>query len=88
MDEDKFIKKRWKGYEEVEYHNERQKNVDGGFGIILPCMVVSVDFDERLLKLQPFPNELYEDKDFWAHCSHIELPKKEEKSKMKISFSK
>ena len=75
MTEQDFRKRKWGAYQVVEYHNPRQPNIDGGLGVEVPCMVAKLDFDECLLKLQPFPNDLYEIKDFWARCENVHIVK-------------
>ncbi len=78
MSEDEFLKKSWKSFMEVEYVNPRGRNIDGGEGLLHPCMVIAVDFNERLLLLEPFPNDLYklnEDVSFWVRCENVQMPK-------------
>jgi hypothetical protein len=77
MTEDKFLKTRFKGFQIITYHNERDLNIDGQPGQIMECMILAVDFDERLLKIMPIPNDVYEEKEFWCRCEHCEIFKEE-----------
>lgn len=73
MTEDRFLKTRFKPFSFIDYKSERVKNIDGGFGAIVECLLLAVDFDERLLKLQPVPDSYYEEEIFWARCEHCEV---------------
>lgn len=65
MTEKEFLKKRWVSYELIEYH--------GRHGVI-DCILLAVDFDERLFKLDPIDKELYEDKSFWCRVDNYKRP--------------
>lgn len=76
MTEEEFVKKKFSAYQEINFEGRRVTNIDGGIGAIIPCMVLAVDFDERLLKIIPYPDGDYEAKEgFWVRCEHIEIPK-------------
>ena len=75
MTEDQFRKKRFHGFMSIDYSNSRIKNPDGEYGVIIPCMLVALDFDECILTLQPFPNESYKEDEFTAYCENCEISK-------------
>jgi len=55
---------------EVDYIHSR---LPDGY---LPCMLMAVDFDNDVVKLLPFPNSYYEEKEFWVSIDYFDLPKK------------
>jgi len=42
---------------------------------VIQCMLLAVDFDERIFKLMPFPNDHAEEEPFWARCEHVKRPR-------------
>jgi len=67
MTEQEFLKKRFKSFERINCKNSRDTVVE--------CMLIGVDFEQRLFKLEPFPNDYYEEKSFWARCDYCERPR-------------
>jgi hypothetical protein len=65
MTEETFLKRSYKPFQAMDYIYR---------GRTISCMVLAVDFDERLLKLQSFPINGVEETEFWARCEHCELP--------------
>lgn len=82
MSEEEFLKKKWKPFQLIDFKSERIKNIDGGYGAIVPCILLAIDFDERLLKIIPIPEGYYEEKEFWSRCEHCEIPKPPVKMKV------
>lgn len=71
-----FVKRKFGAYQEINFESKRILNKDGEMGAIIPCMVLAVDFDERLLKIMSYPDGDYEAKEgFWVRCEHIHIPK-------------
>ena len=69
MDRDELIKKRWVGYELIEYRPYRKEDV------VIECMLLSIDFEQELFKLEPIDKEMYEDKSFWARVEYCKRPR-------------
>jgi len=72
-----FNKKRWKPFEEIIYIPDRHPEAYEGES----CMLLAVDFEEQLMRLEPFDKPLNEDKSFWCRVEHCYRPH----SKLKIS---
>lgn len=69
MTEEKFKKLCFKFNMELEYSEARTN-------YIIPCLLVSVDFDEGILKVWIIPTDIYEGNEIKAiHYDHIELKK-------------
>lgn len=68
MTRDELIKKRWVGYELIEYRPYRKEN------IVIECMLLSIDFEQELFKLEPVDKELYEDASFWVRVEYCKRP--------------
>jgi hypothetical protein len=67
MTEDVFLKHSYRPYQIMNFiHNEK----------IIECMVISIDFDERLFKLQSIETYEITGAEFWVRCEHCELPRK------------
>jgi hypothetical protein len=69
MDRDEMIKRSWKAYEEIEYKQARMNRS-------MLCLLVSVDFDDECLTLQPLLGEEYTNKDFVADIKFCSIPRK------------
>lgn len=67
MTEQEFLKKRFKPFEQIDCKNSKDKVVE--------CMLLAVDFEQRLFHLSPFPNDYYEEKSFWARCDYCNRPR-------------
>lgn len=78
MEEDEFKKKRFTSHELIEYY---PKGFDD-FGV--PCMLLSVDFEQCLFKLIPIPEGYYEEIPFWCRVEYCKRPSP--KAEMKISY--
>lgn len=66
MDREKFVKLRFKAYQEVDYKDSRME-------IPCRCMLVGINFDNELLTLHVI-DETYEGEDFPAPIQFCELP--------------
>ena len=73
MTESKFLEKKFVAFEQIDYHSSRSFNIDGERGAIIPCILLAIDYDERLLKLVPVPDGVYEEKPFWVRCDNCEI---------------
>jgi len=69
MNRDEFIKKRWVGYELLKYRPYRKEDV------VIECMLLSIDFEQELFKLEPIDKEMYEDKSFWVRVEYCKRPR-------------
>lgn len=67
MTEQEFLKKRFKPFEIIEYGNERTKMVS--------CILLGVNFEERLFHLSPIPEDYYEKDSFWVRCENCQRPR-------------
>ena len=68
MTREELMKKRWVGFELIEYSPPRKE------GVVYECMLLSIDFDQELFKLEPVDKELYEDESFWARVEYCKRP--------------
>jgi len=71
MTEQEFLKKRFKPFEIIEYQHSyvNEKNE-----IIIDCILIGVNFEERLFHLAPIPKDYYEKESFWVRCEHCQRP--------------
>jgi len=69
MDREKFVKRKWQAYEEVEVINNRK--IDWR----VRCMVLAIDFENDTMQLEPFDKKEYEDKSYWISRELVEIPK-------------
>lgn len=77
MTQEEFAKKRWQHSEIIEFRPYRKQ------GLVIECMLLAVDFENGLFKLEPFDREVYEDKSFWARVENCSRPA----PKLKVSKS-
>ena len=63
-----MMKKRWVGYELIEYRPPRKEDV------VYECMLIAVDFEQELFKLEPIDKEMYEDTSFWVRVEYCKRP--------------
>lgn len=73
MSEQEFLKKAFRPFAPIDYYSKKVKNIDGQFGATVECLLLAVDFDERLLQLIPIINSYYNEESFWARCEHCEF---------------
>lgn len=67
MTEEVFLKSKFTPYMAIDHIYSRR-----GVGLEkVECMLISIDFEERLLKLVPFDLETYENNEFWVRCEHV-----------------
>lgn len=69
MDREKFVKRKWQAYEEVELINNRKTDFR------VRCMVLAIDFENDTMQIEPFDRAEYEDKSHWVSRELIEIPK-------------
>jgi len=69
MTRDELMKKRWVGFELIEYRPYRKENV------VIECMLLSIDFEQELFKLEPIDKEMYEDDSFWVRVEYCKRPR-------------
>jgi len=69
MTREEFIKKRWVGYELIEYRPYRKEDS------VIECMLLSIDFEQELFKLEPVDTEMYEDNSFWVRVEYCKRPR-------------
>lgn len=69
MELDYFAKIKWRHSEEIEFKSPITD-------IIIPCMLLVVDFEQELFKLIPFDTENYENESFWTRIEYCERPKR------------
>jgi hypothetical protein len=68
MTRDELLKKRWVGYELIEYRPFRKEN------LVIECMLLSIDFEQELFKLEPIDKEENEDNSFWVRVEYCKRP--------------
>jgi hypothetical protein len=68
MTREEFIKKRWVGYELIEFRPPKKED------IVYECMLLAIDFEQDLFKLEPVDKEMYEDESFWARVEYCKRP--------------
>lgn len=68
MKREEFTKKRWKGYEIIEFRPPNKE-------IVYECMLLAIDFEQDLFKLEPFDKEMYQDESFWARVEYCKRPR-------------
>lgn len=74
MTEERFRRLCFKYNMEIEYTEPRTN-------FIIPCLLVSVDFDEGILKVWVIPTSIHEGNEYqYVHHDHIELPKQKLKA--------
>ena len=66
MTEDEFLKKRFKPFEIMIYKSEHLEEVE--------CILLGIDFEERLFRLIPISEGHFEEDEFWANCDHCKRP--------------
>mgnify|MGYP006967778140 CR=1 FL=1 len=66
MTQEDFAKKRWQHSEAIEY------SLPGHKAIL--CMLVGLDFENNLMRLWPFDQEIYKDESFWARVEYCRRP--------------
>ncbi len=71
MKREDFIKKRWKPFEEIMWTTPHREVNE-----IPPvsCMLLLVDFEGELMKLEPIDKEIYQDESFWARVENCNRP--------------
>lgn len=68
---EEFEKKRFTGYEIIECYPKGLEERDW----MVECMLLAVDFEQKLFRLQPFgDNPIYEEKPFWARVEYCKRP--------------
>jgi hypothetical protein len=72
MTKDTFLKRSYRPYQQMNFIKR---------GVIIECMVLAVDFDEGIIKLESFETDEIKQAEFWAHHDHCELPER----KLKIT---
>jgi hypothetical protein len=65
-------------YMEIEYVYPNR--TDGG-NSVASCLLLSVDFDTEILRLQILPDATFNECEVYAHISYCRMPKKEIKLK-------
>jgi len=65
---EEFRKKRWMHSELIEFRPHRME------GVVIECMLLAVDFEQYLFKLEPFDKEIYETKSFWCRVEYCKRP--------------
>ena len=73
MTEQEFLKKRFKPFSLIDYKNQDYENIDGQKGVEWDGILLAIDFEERLLKIVPIPNDFYEEKEVWVRCENCEI---------------
>ena len=68
MTREELVKKRWQGYERIDYIPKRKE------GYVIECMLLAIDFDNELFMLEPIDKEIYEDNTFWARVEYCKRP--------------
>lgn len=69
MTREEFTKKRWVGYELIEFRPPNKEDV------VYECMLLAIDFEQDLFKLEPVDKEMYEDASFWARVEYCKRPR-------------
>lgn len=82
MTRKEFIKRKWSAYQEIDYKNSRN-------GYVIACLLVQVDFDTELMKLQIIDKSWAEvnnptETDFFAHIKDCEIARKRLRLSKKI----
>jgi hypothetical protein len=73
MTEEEFFKRSYRAFMPIDYHNPRMKNVDGGEGVIIPCLLIEVNFDNHQFKLQVIGSFNHEQTDFYCSIKNCEF---------------
>lgn len=68
MTRNEFIKKRWRAFELIEYAPYRKEN------IVIECMLISVDFEQELFKIEPINKDMYDNDSFWVRIEYCKRP--------------
>lgn len=67
MTQEEFGKKRFKGFEPIIFEGVKgEKNIE--------CILLAVDFEQELFKLEPLDKNFYEDKEFWCRIEYCNRP--------------
>ena len=69
MEREEMIKRSWKAYEEILYKQARMNRA-------MLCLLVSIDFDDECMTLQPMLGEEYTNRDFVADIKFCSIPRK------------
>jgi len=69
MEREEMIKRSWMAYQEIEYKQARMNRS-------MLCLLVSIDFDDECMTLQPMLGEEFIQKDFVADIKFCSIPKK------------
>lgn len=64
MNEDVFLKRSFKPFMAIDLIHESE---------VIECILIKIDFDERLLKLRILPNNIIHEDDIWVRCEHCEF---------------
>jgi len=64
-----FAKRKWQHSELIVFTHPRFNNVT------VECMLIAVDFDQELLKLEPMDKSIYEEIPFWSRIEYCECPR-------------
>ena len=70
MTREEFMKKRWKPFEEIIYTNKRT-------GSTVSCMLLAVDFECEIMKLEPFETMGFtysRTNEFWSPIEFLKRP--------------
>jgi hypothetical protein len=67
MTEKEFFKRSYRPYQIMNYIHGNN---------IIECMIIAVDFDERLFKLKNFRSMFWNETEFWVRCEHCQLPER------------
>jgi hypothetical protein len=57
------------GYELIEFRPPNKEDV------VYECMLLAIDFEQDLFKLEPVDKEMYEDASFWARVEYCKRPR-------------
>lgn len=68
MDREEMVKRSWRPYMTVDYKHPRMTES-------LPCMLVSISFDDEIVELQPFGEDIKR-QSFYSTIQNIEMPKR------------
>jgi len=72
MTEERFRKLSFRWNMELEYREQR-KDTD----YLIPCLLISVDFDQGILKVWVIPTDIHEGNEpQFVHYDHVDLPTK------------
>ena len=75
MTEKEFIRYSFRHSEIIEFVRPVEKE------IVTPCLLLAVDFEQALFKLEPIDKEIYSNKDFWCRREYCRKP---EKKKLRV----